>query len=422
MPGDVNRDRFVKRFIKYTTYDTKSDPTVTDKTPSTEGQRELAKIIVADFKTAGYQNVEVDDQCYIYATLPSNIPDGHPAKGKVPVVGLFGHLDTASEESGKDVKARVIENYDGSEITYPANPDIKLTSKVAPELKDCIGHTIITSDGTTLLGGDDKVALSIMVELPTYFKENPEMLHGNIRVAVIPDEEIGVGTEKFDLKKFGADVAYTIDASEIGGIDVESFNGFKAGVEVKGVSAFPGYGKDIYQSAAQVISKFVAKMDEKYWPQNGADRDSIWWVDEFSASVSEAKMSVYMRAFDIEGIKEEEKMLNSIANDLLKEYPTAKINVDVKEMYKNYKYELDKDPRVVDYAEEAMKKLQITPKRNFVRGGNDSCHLCFSGLLSTNIFAGFHNMHSLREWVSVETMEASLKTVATLAGVWVEHA
>jgi len=411
--------RLIDTFIKYTKIDTKSDPESTS-TPSTPGQLELAKIVAADLKAAGVSDVEMGEDGFIYATIPDNLPDGHPAKGKVPTLGFLSHLDTANEASGANVKARKIENYQGGEIAFPGNPELKLNYDNAPNLKNCIGHTIITSDGTTLLGGDDKAGLAVLVELAHHYQNNEKDLHGTIRLAIIPDEEIGVGTEKLDLKKFGVDVAYTIDGGVMGEIDVESFNGFMGKITVEGYPAFPGYGKGIYINAIQVLAKFIAQMEDKRWPQNATDRDPIWWIHTMNAEVGRAEASVYLRDFDLDGIEEQKKILAGIKEKVQKEFPKAKIDIDIKETYKNYKYELEKDPRVVDYAEEAMERIGITPERNFVRGGNDSCHLCFSGLLSTNLFVGMQNMHSVMEWVSAETIEGSLNTVISLAKVWVE--
>lgn len=415
----ADRKRLIDTFIKYTKIDTMADPE-SKSSPSTPGQLELQKIVVEDLKAAGVTELEASNDGFIYATIPSNLPDGHPAKGKVPTLGFLAHLDTANEASGKNVKAQFIENYQGGDITFPGNPELKLNSDVAPYLKKCVGHTIITSDGTTLLGADDKAALAVLVELVHHYRENPEDLHGKIRMAIIPDEEIGVGTEKLDLKKYGADIAYTLDAGEMGEIDVESFNGFMGKITVEGYAAFPGYGKNIYINAIQVISKIIAKMEGKRWPQNAAGRDPIWWIQSVTGEVSRAEAAVYLRDFDIDGIETQKKILAGIKEEVAKEFPKAKINIDISETYKNYKYELEKDPRIVEYAEEAMERIGLKPKRNFVRGGNDSCHLCFSGLLSTNIFVGMQNMHSLMEWTSVETVESSLETVISLAKVWVE--
>lgn len=408
-------------FIRYTKIDTKCDPEG-KSSPSTPGQLELQKIVADDLRNAGVKDVEATEEGFIYATIPSNVPGGHPASGKVPTIGFLAHLDTANEAPGANVKARFIENYQGGDITYPSNPDLVLNYELAPNLKHCIGHTVITSDGTTLLGADDKAGLAVLVELARHYNEGGNELHGDIRIAIIPDEEIGVGTEKLDLKKFGCDVAYTIDGGEMGEIDIESFNGYMGKITVGGYAAFPGYGKGVYVNAIQVLSEIIAKMEESRWPQNGAGRDPIWWIQSMTGAVADAEAAIYLRDFDLEGIETQKKMVNGYVAEVQKQFPKAKISVDINETYKNYKYELEKDSRVVEYAKEAMNKAGIEPKLNYVRGGNDSCHLCFSGLLSTNLFVGMQNMHSFAEWTTVEMIEGSLKTVISLASVWVEHA
>lgn len=415
-----NQDRLIDRFVKYARVDTKSDPE-SKTTPSTPGQLVLAKIVAEDMRGAGIADVVLTPEGFIYGTIPESIPAGHKGRGKVPTIGFLAHLDTASEAPGANVEPRFVRNYQGGEIRFPKNPEISLTPEVSPPLKRCIGHTIITSDGTTLLGGDDKAGIAVLVELAHACRENSDIAHGKIRIAVIPDEEIGVGTEKLDLKAFGADVAYTFDGSEMGEIDIESFNGFMGKVEVEGYAAFPGYGKGVYVNAIQVLSKFVAAMEERRWPQNAAGRDPIWWIQSFTGEVARASAAIYLRDFDLEGIEEQKRLLEGIRQRILKEFPKAKIKVDINETYRNYKYLLEKDPRIVAYAQEAMRRIGIEPKLNYVRGGNDACHLCVKGLLSTNLFVGMQNMHSFTEWNTVESIEGALQTAISLCGVWLDH-
>lgn len=416
----MNTKRMIDDFVKYVKVDTKSNPE-SKASPSTPGQLELAKIVAEDLKKAGADNIELQEDGFIYATINENILSSNPAKGKIPVLGFLAHLDTANEAPGKDVKPQFHKNYQGGEILFPGNRELKLTAENSPHLKNCIGHTIITSDGTTLLGGDDKAGLAVLVELVRHYKENPNDLHGKIRIAIIPDEEIGVGTEKLDLKKFGVNFAYTVDGGELGEIDIESFNGFMGKITVEGYAAFPGYGKGVYVNAIQVLSKIISKMDTKRWPQNCDGRQPIWWIQSSSGEVAKAEAAVYLRDFDLSGIEEQKKLINQYKDEVLKEFPKAKINVNITETYKNYKYELEKDARVVEYAKEAMKRVGIEPKSHYVRGGNDSCHLCFSGLLSTNLFIGMQNMHSFTEWNTVESIEGALKTLISLAKVWVDN-
>ncbi len=413
------KEPLLERFIKYAKIDTQAVPDK-GKIPSSEGQLELANIVVQDLKEAGVVDIRMTEQGYVYGTIPSNIPAGHPAYGRVPTIGFVSHLDTAMECPGKNVKPQIIKKYGGEDIVLPGNPELILKVDEEPELKKCMGHTIITSDGTTLLGVDDKAGIAVIVEMAHYFKENPDKLHGKIRIGIMPDEELGIGAENLDLKEFGADFAYTLDGGGLGEIDIESFNGYKGKITVEGYAAFPGYGKGIYLNATKILSEFVSMMKEEMWPQNCDGRQGIWWVDAFNGGVANAELYVYLRDFELEGIKEKEKLLNEIKEKLLKKYPKAKIDINISETYKNYKYELDKDKRVVQYAEEAMKRIGIKPIHHSVRGGNDSCHLCFSGLLSTNLFVGMQRMHSLKEWCSLQVMEKAVETIISLVNVWTE--
>ena len=413
------RESLLDRFLKYVKVNTQAIPEAT-KIPSSAGQLELAKIVAEDLTAAGVVDIRVTEQGYIYGTIPSNLPANHPAHGKAPTLGFISHLDTAAECSGKDVKPQVIKNYQGQDIPLTGNPNLVLKPSEEPPFKDCIGHTIITTDGTTLLGADDKAGIAAIVEMASVLKEHPEKLHGKIRIGIMPDEELGIGAEKLDLKEFGADFAYTIDGGAAGEIDTESFNGFQGKVSVEGYAAFPGYGKGIYLNATKILTEFVTLMNDTMWPENCDGRQGIWWVDAFKGEVARAEMSVFLRDFDLEGIKEKEKTLKGIKEKLLKKYPKAKIEVSVAEQYKNYRYELDKDKRVVQYAEEAVRRVGLKPAHHSVRGGNDSCHLCFSGLLSTNLFIGMQRMHSLKEWVSLQVIEKAVETLVALTGVWLE--
>jgi len=413
------RESLLDRFIKYVKIDTQAVPD-TNQFPSSMGQLELAKVVAQDLKDAGVADIRVNGNGYIYATIPSNVPEKHPACGKVPTIGFVSHLDTAAECSGKDVKPQIIKNYQGQDITFPGNPSFVIKKAEEPVLNECIGHTIITSDGTTLLGVDDKAGIAATIEMAYFFKEHPDRLHGKIRIGIMPDEELGVGAEKLDLKEFGADFAYTIDGGAAGEIDTESFNGYKGKVVVDGFAAFPGYGKGIYLNATKVLSEFVALMPEETWPENCDGRQGIWWTDGFKGDVAHAEMNVFLRDFDLEGINEKQKILHSIKERLLKKYPKAKIDINIGETYKNYRYELDRDKRVVQYAEEAIRRVGLKPRHHSVRGGNDSCHLCFSGLLSTNLFIGMQRMHSVKEWGSLQVMEKAVETLVALTGVWLE--
>ncbi len=411
----INKKRLLDNFLKYVKVDTQSIEGV-DKIPSSPGQLELAKIVAEDLKRAGVHDIKLEEQGYLFGTIPSNIDSD-----KVPTVAYVAHFDTCSETSGVGVKPRIIENYKGQKIDYPANNDISLTVEDDQELKTCFGHTILVSDGTTVLGADDKAGIAEIVEMAYYFKENPDKKHGKIRIAIMPDEEVTTGSHNLNLKLLETDVAYTIDSVGLGALDIESFNGYKGKISVTGTPAFPGYGKGVYLNAAKVLSDFVSLMPDKLWPQNAEGREGLWWVDDFKGGVGHAEMLVYLRDFDLDGIKKQQKILDNIKKDILKKYPEAKIDINISESYKNYKHELDKDKRIVEYAKDAIKRIGVEPTPISVRGGNDCCHFCFGGLLSTNIFAGFKLMHSLKEWVSLEVMEKAVENIVELSKVWMER-
>jgi len=259
------------------------------------------------------------------------------------------------------------------------------------------------------------------VELAYFLQENPEKLHGDLRLAIIPDEEIGVGAHRLDLKKFGADFAYTIDGGSLGEIDFESFNGFQGKIKVKGNAVFPGYGKGTYLNAIQVLAEFISDMSPKLWPQYCEGRQGIWWIDKFKGDTAQAEAKIFLRDFEISGIESMKRMLNDLKDIISKKYPKAKIEITIQETYRNYKDHLNKDPRVVEYAKKAIQQAGITPKPNSVRGGNDACGLCANGLLSTNLFAGAHQMHSYLEWTSLEVMQKAVEAIANLAEVWVQE-
>ncbi len=412
------KDLLLKKLLNYVKVNTQSNMDSMSE-PSTPGQMDLARIIVDDLRQAGITDIELTDTGFIYATIPSNLPADAI---EPPVLGFLAHLDTATEESGKNVMPQVIENYDGSDISYPNNPNLTLNKTTAPELAHSIGHTLVTSDGTTLLGGDDKAGLSIIIALATYYRDNPDHLHGSIRIGIIPDEEIGIGTNRFDIKKFNADIAYTIDGTGMGELDVESFNGFSGTITVTGNSVYPGYGKGTYINASQVLSQFISKMDDAMWPQYAQDRDPAWWIQKIDGSVGSASAHVFLRAFDLHDIDRQKNMLDDISNTVCEAFPGSHINIDISETYLNYGNKLAQDKRIVDFAKKAFVQNNIDVHEMSLRGGNDCCHLCDHGLLSTNLSAGYYNIHSLIEWVSIDAMLVSLKSTITLCDIWRDSA
>lgn len=409
----INKERMLNDFLAFVKIDTTS-ALGTGTLPSTPGQMKLAKIIASKFEEVGIKEIKLTENGFLFGTLPSNLPQDKVATA----IGFLAHFDTSSSVSGKDVKPQVIKNYQGQDITFSGKPSLALTVKENGNLAKCMGHTIITSDGTTLLGGDCKMGIAIMLEVARCFKENPSVQHGKIRFSIVPDEETTLGFEKFDVREFGVKIAYTLDGSFLGDVDIESINASIAKITVKGNSVYQGYGKGIYLNASKVLCEFVTEMTAIPWPEDSEKREPYWWAENFNGTSETAAMGVFLRDFDPDGLKKQEIELNKIRDKILKKYPKAKINIAVSEMYRNYKEILNKDKRVLEYAKEAMKSCGIIPNPISVRGGNDACHLCQEGVISTNIFIGMQHLHSFREWISLEVAEKSAETVVELCKIW----
>ncbi len=413
------RDELLESLLKYVKIDTKSDPN--NKTlPSTPGQMDLAKIIKKDWEDAGVEEIELTNDCYLFGTIPSNVPKNHPTCNKIPVIGLCAHFDTSEAASGTNVKPRIIENYKGEKVLYPNNPDLYLDTDYDPELKNCIGHTIITSDGTTLLGGDDKAGLSIMLAIAKHLKEHPEIIHGKIRLCGFPDEENARGSEDLDTKKFAVDIAYALDGLSMGQLDIECFSGKNANIVVEGVNANPGYGKNKLVSAIDVISKFNTLIPKKYWSFNVDGKEPYMLINSVEGDFTGMKSKIALRSFDKKGMEEMEEVLHKNREEVLKEFPGAKIKLDIKEYFKNYGDFLKEDPRVVDYAVEGLKRAGVKPILGAVRGGCDSCQLADKGIKSLNYFIGMQQPHSEREWISLQVIEKSFESLVETLKVWVE--
>lgn len=412
----INKERILNDFLDFVKIDTSSDPNA--KTiPSTPGQMELAKIVASKFEEAGISENRLTENGFLFGTIPSNLPSGK----NVPVIGFLSHFDTTYEVDGKNVKPQVIRNYSGDGIEFSGNTSLSITAKENPNLAKCVGHTIITSDGTTLLGGDCKMGIAIMLEVARYFQENQSAHHGKIRLSIVPDEETALGFDKFDVKEFGANIAYTLDGLFLGDMDIESINASKASISVKGNTVYPGYGKGIYLNTNKILCEFVTEMVNVPWPENSEGKEPYWWIENLKGSSGAAEVTVFMRSFDLDQLSGQATELYKIKDHLLKKHPMVKIEIAVSEMYRNYKEHLDKDKRVVEYAKEAMRNRGITPNPLSLRGGNDACHLCAEGIIATNLFIGMQNFHSLKEWISLEVAEKSAETVIELCKIWGEE-
>ncbi len=413
------RENLLERFCRYVKVDTQSKDG-SETYPSTEGQKVLLKMLVEDLKAAGLEDATMDEHGYVMATLQSNIPADHPAYGKVPTVGLLAHVDTYHEVSGKNVKPQIHRNYSGGDIVLPGDQSIVIRAADEPELVACKGMTIITSDGTTLLGGDDKAGVAEIMESIWRFKEEPKRLHGKIRVGFTVDEEIGRGTDFFDVKKFAADYAYTVDGSSVGEIEDETFCADSAFVTITGADVHPGYARGKMVNALRAAADFIWALPQDRTPETTEKRDGYLHPISVNGNVSEAKIHFLVRDFTVDGLGELETILKHAASYVGRKYG-AKIDVEVKESYRNMKYAMDRDPKVVEYAEEAIRRAGLAPKRTSIRGGTDGARLSFQGLLTPNLFDGSMNYHSKKEWIPLEWMEKSVETIMNVCDIWVER-
>jgi tripeptide aminopeptidase len=416
----AGRESLLDRFIRYARIDTQSSDS--SKTyPSTEKQKDLLRVLVADLKAAGLGDAAMDEWGYVFATLPSNIPASHPAHGKVPTIGLIAHVDTYHEVTGAGVKPQVQANYAGGDITLPGDPSVVIRAADEPALEGCRGLTIITTDGTTLLGADDKAGVASILEAMWRLREEPAWLHGPIRVGFTPDEEVGRGTEHFDVKAFAADFAYTIDGADLGSLEAETFCADSAFVTVTGADVHPGYAKGKMINAVRVLSALVMALPQHRTPETTEDREGYLHPITVSGNVSEAKAHFLVRDFQEDGLKQLEAVLTDAARDAERRYPGCRVAVEIKEAYRNMKYALDADPRVVEYADEAIRRAGVIPKRTSIRGGTDGSRLSFMGLLTPNLFNGAMAFHSKKEWVPLEWMEKSAESILQVLNVWVSH-
>ena len=415
-----NRESLLDRFVRYVKIDTQSSDSSTTY-PSTEKQKDLLRVLVDDLKAAGLADAVMDEWGYVMATLPSNVPHRHPAYRKVPTIGLIAHVDTYFGVTGANVQPQVHRNYDGRDLPLPGDPSQVIRVADEPELAACKGLTIVTTDGTTLLGADDKAGIAVILEALWHLKEHPKRLHGPIRVGFTPDEEVGRGTEHFDVKAFAADVAYTIDGSGLGSLETETFCADTAVVTVTGADVHPGYAKNKMVNAIRVVTALLHALPQHRTPETTEGRESFLHPISLAGDTSEARTSMLVRAFTEEGLRELEDLLRDTAVFMEKRYPGARIVVEIKPSYRNMKYKLDEVPHVVEYAEEAVRRTGITPSRPPVRGGTDGSRLSFMGLPTPNIFNGSMNFHGKKEWVPVEWMEKSVETVVNLLEIWVER-
>ena len=403
-----------ERFLRYTAIDTQSDPASTSF-PSTEKQKNLAAILVGELLEMGLKNAHLDPYGYVYASIPGNTDK------KVPVICFCSHMDTSPDCSGENVKAIIHENYQGQDIILPDDPNQILRMKDHPDLKDQIENDIITASGRTLLGADNKAGIAEIMDAANFLITHPEYKHGEIKILFTPDEEIGRGVDKVDLKKLGADFAYTIDGETVGSIEDETFSADGVKIIIQGVSAHPGFAKNKMESAIKIASEIVSALPkENLAPENSSGKEGFIHPVSINGSVEQASIEFIIRDFKTELLKSHELILEKIVQKVLKAYPGSGYEFIVEEQYRNMKSVLDQYPQIVQAGIEAIERSGLTARLQSIRGGTDGSRLSFMGLPCPNIFAGEHAFHSKLEWVSVQDMQKAVETIVHLCMVWEE--
>ncbi|WP_297805366.1 peptidase T [uncultured Polaribacter sp.] len=404
----IDKKHITNRFIKYITIDTESDPN-NPAFPSSDKQWDLAKVLVKELEQIGMQDVDLDENCYIMATLPSNIDY------KVPTIGFVSHIDTSPDFTGKNINPQIIENYDGKDIVLNKEKNIILSSSYFDDLLQYKGQTIITTDGTTLLGADDKAGITEIVTAMEYLIQHPEIKHGKIRICFTPDEEVGKGAHLFDVEKFGADWAYTMDGSQIGELEYENFNAASAKVTITGKIVHPGYAKGKMINSMLIANEFIATLPVQEVPEKTEGYEGFFHLHDIKGNVEETVLEYIIRDHDLELFEKRKKLIQKIANDFNNKYNQEIIKVEIKNQYFNMKEKIIPVMHIVDMAEEVMKDLGITPLIKAIRGGTDGSQLSYKGLPCPNIFAGGHNFHGRFEYVPVESMIKATEVIIGIA-------
>lgn len=402
----------IDRFISYVTIDTESDPN-SSSTPSTEKQWDLANKLVEELKAMGMQDVTIDENAYIMATLPSNVDH------EVPTIGFVSHFDTTPDFTGANVKPQIIENYDGKDIILNAEQNIVLSPNYFEDLLLYKGQTIITTDGTTLLGADDKAGITEIMSAMEYLIQHPEIKHGKIRVGFTPDEEIGRGAHKFDVEKFGCDWAYTMDGSQIGELEYENFNAAGAKITFKGKSVHPGYAKGKMINSMLLANQFISSLPSNEVPEKTTDYEGFFHVHHLNGTLEETVLELIIRDHDKEIFEARKELIHTIANQIntqyAKQFGEDICIAEVKDQYYNMREKVEPVYHIVEIAEKAMKELNITPIIKPIRGGTDGSQLSYKGLPCPNIFAGGHNFHGKYEYVPVESMIKATEVIVKIA-------
>jgi tripeptide aminopeptidase len=403
------------RFLSYVRYDTQSNE-ASRTYPSTEKQLVLLRDLAAELQTLGLADAAVDEFGYVMATLPPTT-----AKAGVPTIGFIAHVDTSPEMPGAGVTPIVHRGYDGRDLVLPDDPSAVLRLAETPALAEQIGHDIITASGTTLLGADNKAGVAEIVTAAAYLIAHPEIPHGRVRIAFTPDEEIGRGTEHFDVAKFDARCAYTMDGGVRGEIEVESFSADAMTVMFHGFNTHPGYAQGRMVNAIKVAAAFIDRLPhDALSPETTAGHDGFVHPYVVQASVERTSVRLLIRDFVTAGLADKASMIERLARDAAAAYPGARVECSIEESYRNMKEVLDRHPEIADHAREAIRRAGLEPRTHPIRGGTDGCRLSFMGLPTPNVFAGEHNFHSRLEWVSVQDMEKAVEVIVNLCQIWAE--
>ncbi|MCQ2004044.1 peptidase T [Rhizobium sp. NRK18] len=408
-------DTVLDRFLRYVVIDTQSDPLSTAQ-PSTEKQKNLGRLLVDELKAMGLEDAHIDNHGNVYATLAANTDKD------VPVICFCSHMDTAPDFTGTNVKPQIVRNYAGGDIQLSGDPSQVIRVASQTELTNQIGNDIVTTDGTTLLGADDKAGIAEIMTAARYFLDHPEVRHGTVKILFTTDEEIGRGADKVDLDKLGAKFAYTMDGGTAGGIENETFSADGVEIEITGVAMHPGYAKNRMENAIKIAAEIVARLPKSITPERTDGKDGFIHPVSMQGAMEKASLTFIIRDFVDEKLKEKEELLEAVVRTVMADYPGSSYIFKVREQYRNMKAVLDRDPEIVDYAVEAVRRAGMEPKLGPIRGGTDGSRLSYMGLPCPNIFTGGHAYHSPLEWVSVQDMEKAVQTIVELVKIWEERA
>ena len=419
MKHNPPRESVLDRFLRYAKIDTQSQEDV-ESYPSTAKQLDLLRLLADELKALGVADARIDQYGYVTGTIPATLSPEEAAK--VPVIGFIAHADTSPAVTGAGVKPVIHKSYRGGDIVLPGDPSQIISPKEYPNLeKRYTGMDIVTSDGTTLLGADDKAGIAEIMTAADVLLRSPDIKRGAIKIGFTPDEEIGAGTKHFDVKSFGADFAYTLDGGPIGEIEFETFNAFLATIKIQGVAVHPGYAKNKLVNAIRVFADIVTRLPKDMAPETTEAREGYIHPYDFQGQAEAVTIKMLLRDFDMEGIEKEKEIITRVVEEVRGLYPKAKIDLEFKEQYLNMRYPLEKDRRVLEYAEKAIRRTGVEPHYTLIRGGTDGAKLTYAGLLTPNLFAGGEAFHSKIEWVPVQVMEKAVETILHLAEVWAEN-